>query len=161
MTRSRRNADDAVFEPNLIPMLDVVLQLITFFMMLVHFGTRIEGATQVVRLPVAPAALPGADLQLDRLVVVIDAEGRLVLDPDSETPRVLNVADSSGWWAEQADRRRSGLETLGGPVPTEIPTRVIIRADRSARYGEVRETLALAQERGFARFSLIVLRSQR
>ena len=63
---------------NLTPLLDVVLQLITFFMMLIHFGTRLEGATRAVKLPVAPAALPGADLALDRITVVIDDRGRLV-----------------------------------------------------------------------------------
>ena len=36
----------AVANPNLTPLLDVVLQLITFFMMLVHFGTRLEGSTR-------------------------------------------------------------------------------------------------------------------
>ena len=53
----------------------MVLQLITFFMMLIHFGTAIEGATAAVRLPTAPAALPGGDLTLDRLVVLMDAGG--------------------------------------------------------------------------------------
>ena len=67
----------AVLSVNLTPLLDVVLQLITFFMMLVHFGTRLEGATKAVRLPLAPAALPGSDLTFDRLSVVMDARGRL------------------------------------------------------------------------------------
>ena len=43
--------------PNLTPLLDLVLQLITFFMMLIHFGNQLEGETRAVRLPVAPAAL--------------------------------------------------------------------------------------------------------
>ena len=67
MPRRRRTATSSVLNPNLTPLLDVVLQLITFFMMLVHFGTRLEGATKAVRLPVAPAAFPGSDLTFDRL----------------------------------------------------------------------------------------------
>ena len=63
----RHRSTSAQLSPNLTPLLDVVLQLITFFMMLVHFGTRLEGATKAVRLPVAPAALPGSDLTFDRL----------------------------------------------------------------------------------------------
>ena len=35
---------------------------------------------------------------------------------------------------------------------------MILRADRDASYGVVRRTLAEAQERGFAQFSLVVLR---
>ena len=35
-----------MLNPNLTPLLDVVLQLITFFMMLVHFGTQAGGGDQ-------------------------------------------------------------------------------------------------------------------
>jgi biopolymer transport protein ExbD len=143
-----------VANPNLTPLLDVVLQLITFFMMLIHFGTRLEGATRVVRLPTAPAALPGADLALDRLGVVIDTQGRLLVED-----RALEATEAEAWWAEQATRRREGQETLGGPVE-DLATTVIVRADKDAPYGTIRRTLATAQARGFAHFSLVVLRSR-
>ena len=55
---------------------------------------------------------------------------------------------------------RAGQETLGGPA-AELPTRVILRADKDAPYGAVRTALVAAQERGFAHFSLVVLRSLR
>ena len=140
---------------NLTPLLDVVLQLITFFMMLVHFGTRLEGASQAVRLPMAPAALPGAELTFDRLPVLIDARGRL-----KNGDQWLEEDGAAAWWAEQARSRRAGLETLRDPRASddELPTVVILRADRDASYGSVRRAMATAQERGFAHFSLIVLR---
>src|ERR671920_108874 len=80
MPRRDRIRGEASLNLNLTPLLDVVLQLITFFMMLIHFGTKLEGTTKAVRLPVAPAALPGGDLAIDRLVVVVDARGRLVVE---------------------------------------------------------------------------------
>jgi biopolymer transport protein ExbD len=172
MPRSHRRSSGLI-SPNLTPLLDVVLQLITFFMMLVHFGTRLEGADRAVRLPVAPAALPGSDLTIDRLPVVIDRRGAIRVGN-----RVLASAEASAWWAEQANARRAGVELLqpyggGGPAPDagvatitapeggELPTVVILRADRDASYGMVRRTLAEAQERGFAQFSLVVLRSEK
>ena len=139
---------------NLTPLLDVVLQLITFFMMLIHFGTRLEGSTRSIKLPVAPAALPGADLALDRLTVVIDNRGRLVIGGGE----ALEGDAAEAWWAAQASARRSGQETLGGPAD-ELPTIVVVRADRDAPYGSVRRALTSAQQRGFAHFSLVVLRS--
>lgn len=151
-TRGRRSEPDTL-SPNLTPLLDVVLQLITFFMMLIHFGTRIEGASRAVRLPVAPAALPGADLALDRLVVIIDDQGRLVVEG-----KVYEGSDAAAWWKDEASRRRSGLETLSVSTAEELPTVVVVRADRRASYGAVRRALAAAQERGFAHFSLVVLR---
>ena len=147
-----KRGDSGMMNPNLTPLLDVVLQLITFFMMLIHFGTKLEGATRAVRLPLAPAALPGADLAIDRLTVSLDSQGRLLAED-----KMFAGPSAVTWWDQQAARRRGGLETLGGPVE-ELPTVVIIRADRSASYGVVRRTLSLAQERGFAHFSLVVLR---
>src|SRR3954453_505778 len=111
MPRRRRDQSEGVVNLNLTPLLDVVLQLITFFMMLIHFGSRLEGATKAVRLPTAAAALPGADLALDRLVVVVDARGGLLVEG-----QVLEGKAAEVWWSEQASRRREGQETLGGPV---------------------------------------------
>jgi len=144
-----------VLNPNLTPLLDVVLQLITFFMMLIHFGTQLEGSTKGVRLPLAPAALPGSDLTIDRLGVAMDAQGRLLVAGE-----VLDEGAVSAWWAAQAKARRAGLETLGEPAAGDdlLPTVVILRADRAASYGAVRRTLAEAQDKGFAHFSLVVLR---
>ncbi len=102
----------------------------------------------------APAALPGSDLAIDRMLVELDERGRLLVDGGAVEGKAAEA-----WWADQAKRRRSGLETLGGPAE-ELPTVVILRADRDASYGAVRRTLAAAQERGFAHFSLVVLRSR-
>jgi len=146
-----------VLSPNLTPLLDVVLQLITFFKMLVHFGTRLDGATKAVRLPLAPAALPGSDLTFDRMSVAMDAQGRLLIEG-----RALEMQAQAAWWAAQAKARRAGLETLGEPNAAidELPTVVILRADRAASYRAVRRALSEAQDNGFAHFSLVVLRSQ-
>jgi len=167
-----RSSPDHVLNPNLTPLLDLVLQLITFFMMLVHFGNQIEGETRAVRLPVAPAALPGADLALDRLAAAIDARGNLLVDG-----QVLQGDAATAWWKQQAQARRSGLELIqpepaagSRPEPPtlrlqfngtdpggELPTVVILRADREASYGAVRKALVEAQSQGFANFSLVVL----
>lgn len=151
--------------PNLTPMLDMVLQLITFFMMLVHFGSRLEGANRGVRLPVAPAALPGASLTVDQLSAGLDARGNLLVGDET-----LDPAAAAAWWKRQADARRAGLELLeepgaaapafGEPAEPDLPTVVVLRADRSASYGTVRQTLAEAQSRGFAHFSLVVLKRE-
>ncbi|MDB5350901.1 MAG: biopolymer transport protein [Planctomycetota bacterium] len=155
MRRRVRGSAPDNFELNLTPLLDVVLQLITFFMMLVHFGTRIEGETRAVRLPVTAAALPAGDLGLDRLVVAVDREGRLLAEDQTRTGQA-----AASWWTDQAKLRREGRRILGGPGD-ELPTVVVIRADRDAAYGSVRKTLAQAQATGFAHFSLVVLREER
>ena len=159
-----RSLSEGVLSPNLTPLLDIVLQLIVFFMILVHFGTRLEAGSLAVKLPRTPAALPGSDLPLERLVVSVDSSGRLVTDTS-----ILDDESAKVWWASQAKRRREASQLLGAkPSPNlpggavapgaELPTLVIVRADRDASYGAVRKMLATAQEEGFARFSLVVLR---
>lgn len=153
-----RRAFPSALSPNLTPLLDMVLQLITFFMMLVHFGARLEGSNRAIRLPLAPASLPGSDLAFDRMSVAIDAQGRL-LDGDQKP---LDEKAAGRWWTGEAKARRQGLETLKHQAAGDdlLPTLVIIRADRDASYGAVRRALQQAQERGFAHFSLVVLRSR-
>ena len=157
MARRIRQVKSNVLNPNLTALLDIVLQLITFFMMLVHFGTRLEGATKAVRLPLAPAALPGTELTFDRMYVTMNAQGRLLVKG-----RVLDDEATTNFWSTEAKSRRAGLETLGegATAESELPTVVILRADRSASYGAVRRALAEAQDKGFAHFSLVVLRSE-
>jgi biopolymer transport protein ExbD len=157
MPRHTRQVSSNVLNPNLTALLDVVLQLITFFMMLVHFGTRLEGATRAVRLPLAPAALPGTDLTFDRMYVAMNSQGRLLVKG-----RVLDDQSATEFWADEAKARRAGLKTLGEGATddSELPTVVILRADRSASYGAVRRALAEAQDKGFAHFSLVVLRNR-
>lgn len=155
--RRRRGGADGALNLNLTPLLDVVLQLITFFMMLIHFGNPVEGESESIRLPAAPAALPGGDLGLDRLVVSVDDRGRLVAADE-----VVDAKASGPWWADQARRRKAGLQALAEPADGagagELSTLVVVRADKSATYGAVRVMLGLAQAQGFARFSLVVLR---
>jgi biopolymer transport protein ExbD len=142
-------------DPNLTPLLDVVLQLITFFMMLVHFGSRIEGAEATIRLPIAPAALPSGDLALDRLVVAINADGNLIVGDRARTE-----AAAATWWNEQAAIRRKELSLPSAPGQ-EISTQVVIRGDRDVPYGTIRRALKTAQEAGFVHFSLVVEREVR
>jgi biopolymer transport protein ExbD len=155
MARRTQAATPSALNPNLTPLLDVVLQLITFLMMLVHFGTNLEESNKAIRLPVAPAALPGSDLTFDRLTVVLNARGQLIA-----AGRVLDDDAATKWWANQAKMRIAGLKALSDPsrVAVELPTIVILRADRAVSYGAVRRTLAEAQGRGFVHFSLVVLR---
>ena len=114
----RRRSPSGLFNPNLTPLLDVVLQLITFFMMLVHFGTRLEGATRAVRLPLAPAALPGSDLTFDRMSVVMDARGRV-----KAGDKWLEEDAAAAWWAGRRSRARRAWRTSATRGPPTMSCR--------------------------------------
>jgi biopolymer transport protein ExbD len=126
-------------------------------MMLIHFGTRLEELPQAVRLPLAPAALPSSELAVDRLSVTLDVRGQLWV-----AGQVFDERATPVWWAAQAKSRRAGIEALGwsNQSAVNLPTVVIVRADRGASFGMIRRTLAEAQDNGFAYFSLVVLRTR-
>jgi biopolymer transport protein ExbD len=130
-----------------MPLLDVVLQLIVFFLMLVHFGTQLEGAGLVSRLPVVSAARSESMEGARPVVVGIDAEGRLVA---GEPAVAMEPAEAERWWAEEANRRGAGVEA----------SLVLVRGDRGTTYGALRRVLAVAQRQGFVRFSLVVERER-
>src|SRR5215510_10060323 len=68
-------------EPNLTPLLDVVFQLITFFMLVINFSN--DNYDQRVRLPVAGTARPveeGEKVAEDRLVLNVDTRGHLLMN---------------------------------------------------------------------------------
>src|SRR5438445_4074680 len=64
-------------DPNLTPLLDVVLQLLMFFMMCVNFVT--EQVNQNIELPVAQSARPMDKGEVDVLFLNVDRKGNLVV----------------------------------------------------------------------------------
>jgi biopolymer transport protein ExbD len=156
MSWRRRRGGEGRADPNLTPLLDVVLQLITFFMVLVYFGSSLEVARRDVRLPVVQAATRREDLGLDRLPVAIDAEGRLL---EGQRGRALSAEEARAWWVAKArEIRASSRSRRAGEAEASLSTVVVVQADGDARYGDVRRALRMAQEAGFARYSLIVER---
>ena len=73
-------------EPDLTPLLDIVFQLITFFMLVINFSN--DNYDQRVKLPVAGTARPveeGEKLDEDRLVFNVDKEGHLLMSGEVMT----------------------------------------------------------------------------
>ena len=102
-------------EPNLTPLLDVVFQLITFFMLVINFSA--DTYDQRVRLPVAAtASMPeaGKSLDEDRLVFNINKDGKLLWQGEElDTERAIKEIQRPGA-ARQVD---------GRPHPQEVRRR--------------------------------------
>lgn len=148
--RTRVGSDERL-DPNLMPLLDVVLQLVVFLMMLVHFGVRVEGTRRHVDLPQAQARLTGRPPEQAFLSVELARSGQLIVDDGT---RVLDDSAASAWWQREALRHQA-------PGPGASETRVHVRADRGATFAGLRKLLSHAQEAGFAQFSLMVERELR
>src|SRR5438477_7830361 len=134
-------------EPNLTPLLDVVLQLLMFFMMCVNFVS--EQVNQNIELPVAQSARPMDKGEVDVLFLNVDRKGNLVV-PGHDTlmtmPAISYYLRQQYTDAERADKLRGG--------PGIVKTSIVIRADVNASYKNVFDLMALCKQIGYRKLHL-------
>jgi biopolymer transport protein ExbD len=136
-------------EPNLTPLLDLVLQLLMFFVMTVNFvSTEVRDD---VKLPVAQSARP-MDKSLDKVLMVnMDAKGRLfILGLD----RPLTNPGEIGYFLRKEFSDAQLLAKARGDKAGEVKTAVIIRADQDVKYEKVYQLLRSCKEAGYKSMQL-------
>ena len=139
-------------EPNLTPLLDVVFQLITFFMLVINFSN--ENYDQRVRLPVAGTARPVDDAEKaaeDRLVLNVDRKGQLLLNGE-EMPAHKAVSAIK----HQADIVKLNLRAAGikPGAAGALPTTIVLRADKDTPMSQLYPLITACQSNGFFKFEL-------
>src|SRR2546423_239587 len=136
-------------EPNLIPMLDVVLQLLMFFMMCVNFVT--EQVNEDIKLPVAQSARPMDKGEVDVLFLNMDPQGRLMI-PGKDRP--LNTQGEINFYLRQqyADAKRAA--EAKGDRSGKVRTAIIIRGDRDGNWYRVYQLLRACKDAGYSRLQL-------
>ena len=133
-------------EPNLTPMLDMVFQLITFFMLVINFKTASMDLN--LQLPVVGSARPveGED-QL--LILNINKKGELriygVLHKDIEAYIAMEA---------QADLMAARVKNPKLQPDEELPTTVVIRADKSTPFSKLNRVIGACQKRGYRKFAM-------
>ena len=122
---------------NVTPLVDVVLVLLIIFMVVI------------------PALQQGLNIELAGILNV-DAESQ-----SKAQPFILSITKEHQLYFEEEALTRSGLEAkLRSAVRTQPGRRVVIRADKTAEYTQVREIYRIAQQAGFPGVSLRVNRHQ-
>ena len=133
-------------EPNLTPLLDMVFQLITFFMLVLNFKGAESDLT--LQLPVLGSAKP-VDTQVNEslLVLNIDRLGTLkVYGVEKDFRRF--IAGEAQLEKERQKRSKSYNEEDG------LPTMVVIRADRATPFKLLYEVMKTCQDNGYRKFAL-------
>jgi biopolymer transport protein ExbD len=139
-------------EPNLTPLLDIVFQLITFFMLVINFSN--DNFDSRIKLPVAGSARPqddAAKLDEERLVLNIDSQGHLIFNG-----KVLTASEAAEKIKFEAQIARQNLKTLKGKVePGEsLPGRIVIRGDRNTEFTHIFDLIGVCQTNGYQKFDL-------
>lgn len=135
-------------EPNLTPILDMVFQLITFFMLVINFKTAAMDLD--LKLPVVGSARPvdtqGAE---DLLILNINMQGQL---------RVYGqvIDDIAGYIAKESQAslmlaRRTQADLKVGD---ELPSTVVIRADKGTPFSMLNSIIQTCQSKGYRKFAL-------
>ena len=136
----RRNEGPSTTEVDMTPMIDIVFQLMTFFIFTLNFSEaeqddRIQLPLSQLAKPVPGPVEKPITLQVTSTSSVIYA-GELI-----PVPQI-------GWYLE---REKASLVNAGRQ-PADAT--VIVRADGRAKTGEVQEIVKICQEKGFEKFAL-------
>jgi biopolymer transport protein ExbD len=143
-------------EPNLTPLLDVVFQLITFFMLVMNFNA--DTFDQRVKLPIAATASPpepGKALEEAKLVFNVTKDGKLVWNGEDLDAHGSNdmIKIQAGFERTKAERARKKLG-VAKPEDDALPTVIVIRCDRETPYSDIYRIITACQANGFRKFSL-------
>lgn len=132
-------------DPNLTPILDMVFQLITFFMLVISF--RASDFDKALVLPVVGSAAP-ADEQTngELLILNLRAGGKLVVQ-GAEQPNIEGFLNFEAQKIKKNLKPDSGEEVI-----------VVIRADRALRCDFLMRVIKACQDSGLQRFDFMVLR---
>jgi biopolymer transport protein ExbD len=140
---------EANAEPNLTPMLDMVFQLVTFFMLVINFKTASLDLS--LKLPVVGSArMVDPGWRKDLVVLNIDGHGVLRIDGHAR-PEIEAYIKHEAERSLKTANRDFGTKLMLGD---ELPSIVVIRADETARFNLLNRVIKACQENGFRSFAL-------
>ena len=140
-------------EPNLIPLLDLVLQLVMFFMVCANFV--MEQVNESIKLPEAVASKP-LDKRDEYIIFInVNEKGEVLrspLDTPAGQPSVLTNPAQVQTWMKQ--RYEEDIRAAGGDKSKPARSVLIIRADKRTPFEKVYGIMKACQLAGFQRAQL-------
>ncbi|MDA7874509.1 biopolymer transporter ExbD [Rhodopirellula sp.] len=129
-------------EGDLTPMIDMVFQLIAFFMVLINFAQTESNdrvklpSSQLVKPPEVPLEFP--------IILHVAQDGEIILGGDDYTAETLRVG------------LQKELAVIKAEGKTVEDANVVIRAHKDTSAGDVQEVIRVAQEQKLENFALRV-----
>lgn len=132
-------------EPNMTPILDMVFQLITFFMLVMNF--KAASLETNLKLPVIGSAMPSERSEANEpLVLNVDQEGRLLVYGE-EINLDHYIASETQLFLRSTAATDAELK-LGD----ELPVTVVVRADRDIPFRLLNRVIQTCQAHGYRKF---------
>ena len=139
-------ASETKAEPNLTPILDMVFQLITFFMLVINFKSA--ALDMSLKLPVVGTASPVKTHGADLLILNIDSKGDLKVYGHSKNVESYIRGEA------QASLLLARKEKPEIQMGDELPSMVVVRADRATPFKLLNRVIKTCQDNGFRHFAL-------
>ncbi len=131
-------------EPNLTPLLDLVLQLVMFFMLIANFA--MEDVSEKIKLPVATQAKPLAAKDSDLMFLNVDSSGGVLVTGREES--ITSDAQIKFFMEGVARAHKEG------PQVAKEKMKVVIRADKDARFRDIFKVMSAIKAAGFRHLQL-------
>ena len=144
-------SQNEIAEPNLVPILDMVFQLITFFMLVINIKNK--SIDESLKLPIIGSA---------RTVDTKGQEDLTILNVNENGELVVYGAVRKDWERVIANEAAASLRVASRVDPTfkqggELPTTVVFRGAQKVPYGKVHPMIEAAQQHGFRKFQFRAL----
>lgn len=142
-------------EPNLTPLLDLVLQLVMFFMLVANFV--MEQSSEQIRLPAANAAKLLDKSEDSTFFLNVNSDGTVLLTPNQRfggDEQLENAAQVQRYMEARAleDKRKNNKDA---PQAT-----LILRVDKDTRFEKTYQIMKACRLAGYQKVQLRVLRGE-
>lgn len=134
-------------EPDLTPMLDMVFQLVTFFMLVINFKAAAMDLN--LKLPVVGSAVPVSAPGEDLMILNIDASGHLNVYGDRKNDVDAYIHGEALASLAKAQRKNPNLKP-----GDDLPAIVVVRADQATPFKLLNRVIKSAQEAGYRNFAM-------
>ncbi|MFN4259057.1 MAG: ExbD/TolR family protein [Gemmataceae bacterium] len=141
----------AANEQGLVPMLDMTLNLVMFFMMVANFSNEIYSPD--IQLPFAQKAMAMERPDSDLMYINVTQDGhmeivKLIGREVGKTPPEID------YLLREEARKRKANQQLRGDKSDDLKVVVIIRADSRAEYRHVYDIFQKCKQNGFTRLQV-------
>ncbi|MFZ1948172.1 MAG: biopolymer transporter ExbD [bacterium] len=136
---------------DMTPMVDVIMLLLTFFMLTTQFRPPQEAE---ITLPSSHSAfkVPESDV----MTVVVAQDGRLFLNLDSQLLRARIFGEENKLKAGiQVSDKQTLADLMVRARIANPKLRTVVRGDKAVRYADIEDVMNVLQETKITRFSLV------
>ena len=137
---AKRSSDPSSTDIDMTPMIDMTFQLITFFMFVMNFSEAEQDDR--IQLPMSQLAKPVDGPVETPITLQLTSKGSVIYGGEE-----IGVQDVGAYLEKE-----KSVMLDAGREPNAAT--VIVRADGSAKTGEVQEIIKICQVKGFEKFAL-------